>query len=388
MEKWRHIFFSTALAVALCVAAFPSFASDTEDGPMVSFPAFPAQLPPGAKPGTFQFSQPVAIKFSQKSEFPVDYVVEDYAHKEVFRTSIKSGTPVCITCDLSPGSYKVIYKMTGKAKNDYWDESGSPIFINAEGKRGYISGSSINYPSTSAGKNYWRPDPIIRKKIKPIEPAPQATVTGKQILFRWESIPGVDTYTVTVWPIQHPNHPDSGYSAEIKSALAKGSHLTVPLGPGTNAFDLESEGVYTWTVRDGGDQENVSSGRIARSSASVLFTAGAKEHFQTKSSDNYMRDEMIESRLGIRLLQPYQPSDGSPVYLTIVAVGSRTPALKAGLVPGDRIATFDGKPVGTLNQFHDFLAAAPSGKTVIIETVYDEPKAYKTLKRPYSVVLP
>jgi hypothetical protein len=363
-------------------------ADDAENGPPVSLPAFPAQLPAGKEPGTYHFSEMAYVKFSQQAEFPVDYVLENYAHKEVFRTSIKDESPVVVACDLKPGSYEALYQMTGKAKADYWGEAGTEFFINVTGQRGYTNGSQISYQSFPAYDGpIGHPNIIFRKKIKLIGPASQTIVTGKQIHFEWESVPGIKAYTVIIWPIQHPDHPDSGYSAETARYSTEGSGLTASIGIETGNIFLQPGNIYSWTVQDQSDNENVSDGRIARSDSRILFTSGAKEHL-AKLSGNYMRDEMIEPRLGIRLLQPYQTSDGSEVYLTIVGVGGQTPAMASGLVPGDQIVSFDGKPVRTLNEFHNLLTSAPVGKTVTIETIYYDSKAGKMLNRSHPLVLP
>jgi hypothetical protein len=299
-------------------------AGDATDGvdadhPFVSLPAFPAQLLPGSKPGTFRFSMPVLVKFSQKSEFPVDLVLENYAHREVFRQRIPDSSAHIITCALKPGSYSKLYKMTGAAKTDYqnFTDFAPTIFITLSGRQGSYVGSNFFTQPLHAYQGPSSFDAVFRRKIELLSPKPKTVISGKSIHFQWKPIEGVKEYSIYVCPIQDQDHPDSGFPAEYSAHLSKGSNQTLRIGLDQDEIYLQPGNPYFWSVQDGNIDGTTQSGRIARSSGRVFIMSGHDERTPGYAPRDFMRDEALEPRLGIRLQQPYITSDGGDGVLSV-----------------------------------------------------------------------
>jgi hypothetical protein len=170
---------------------------------------------------------------------------------------------------------------------------------------------------------------------------------------------------LTLWPIQNPDHPESGYSAELARADATDSNLTVKLDDLKAPLNLHSGGIYGWTVCDV-DDSNQTEGHVARSSDSVFLTHGGEALVRQEKPCDYMRDEQIEAKIGISVQQPYQPSDGSPVSLRITGIGRDSASLMAGIQPGDEIHFANGKRVSTLHELHSIIAMLPKGAPLIL----------------------
>jgi hypothetical protein len=64
-----------AIAVLFLDLAVGVEASDNPDGPVISWPASPAQLVPGKASGTFHFTNAAYVSFSREAAFPVDLVI-------------------------------------------------------------------------------------------------------------------------------------------------------------------------------------------------------------------------------------------------------------------------------------------------------------------------
>ncbi len=378
----RSFFPMISIVLVAGLIAIPGSAGEPRLQP-VSLPAFPAQLPPGKKPGTFQYSEGILARFYQKAEFPFDCVIQDYANQEVYRCEITSAAAHILTCDLEPGSYQVRFRMKGQAQREYSDADGTRFYISAEGRRGVLSGRELEYRSYPAMKEELEPTTIFIRKIQRLEPEPGAVVTGKSVTFRWAPIPGIKTYTFEIWPVQHPQHPKSIYAANRQSYLVKGTRLTIPIGLQLDLPSLKPAEAYLWGVYNG-DRIEGEGGRLARGTG-AFSTTGAEEEFRKTAQDNFMQDEAVEPIMGVRLRQPYVSSDVPFLdYITVEAVGFPLAAFKAGLLPGDRIVSFDGKPTPTLNQFHRALAEAPSGKSVSVEVEV----LGQSSKRVYQISVP
>jgi S1-C subfamily serine protease len=80
-------------------------------------------------------------------------------------------------------------------------------------------------------------------------------------------------------------------------------------------------------------------------------------------------------------------ADSCRNYLLITAVGGNTPAFLAGLTPGDKIASCNGKPVWSVGDFHHQLEAIPAGTPITLGIVYDKESDATPLTWPCHVIL-
>jgi hypothetical protein len=356
----------------------------------VSLPAIPSQLPPGSKPGTFHFSEPVLVEFKQQQEFPVDLVIRDYSHKEVFRYLIKKPELSILNCDLTPGSYDQVYEMVGNAKKDYLDwHDNRTIFITPNGQYGRFQGTTFQPLSYGAFTGRYPYDAVFRRRIETIEPANKAQVSSGSIHFRWKPIPGVEEYTVSAMPIQNLDHPESCFSAERQTKVVHGCDFTIQSGLKADQWNLNPGESYVWVVENGNDEDEISR-HIAQSELGTFCVQGRMAQMGPGPPTDFMRDEAVEPRLKVRLQQPYIPSDGGDAIFCpiVVAVGDGSPLLKAGLGVGARIIRLNEISTLTLTKFHEVLAAIPSGRTVPVEVMAMDPKNFKPTRISYPVLIP
>ena len=373
------------LTVALFVAAFAhAEASDQSDGPIVSWPASPAQLVPGTVPGTFHYTGDAYVSFSREAEFPVDLVIEDYKQHEVFRLSIADSKYIKYSCDLAPGSYRIAYQMKGKAKRDYNDQVGDSFFITKDGRRGFDEGSYIQFTDLAADSAALKPFTYFTRKIIITSPEDKKEIPGDTVTFRWKPAPGVQRYLVSIWPIQDPNHPESGFSAEIEQADAPGTSLTLKVEDVKAPVYLQAGRTYGWSVLDPGDGTH-SEGHVARSEGAVFLTRGGWTALRQQIPFDYMRDEQVEDKAGFSVQQPYQPSDGGTVWLHVTGIGRGSSALAAGLQPYDEIHLVNGTGVASLREFHSMISKLPKGAPFTLRIERYDPDLKKTVSKDITM---
>jgi len=387
----RRSFFPGA-AFFLGASCLVALASDAflPPGQDVSLPAIPAQLPHGSKPGTFRFSEPVLVKFKQEQEFPVDLVLRDYAHKEVFRCRIKRPEFSIVSCDLAPGSYDQTYEMTGRARKDYLDWSDPrSIFITSSGRCGIAGQGRLQPLSYEAFRGRYPYDVVFRRRIETLEPVDKAVVSAEGVHFRWKPIPGVEEYTVSAWPIEDLDHPNSSFPAERETKFVKGCEVEVKGGLDGGEWDLHPGEDYVWMVADGNDEDEIAK-HIAESESGTFRVEGKLGRVGDMPPKNFMRDEAVEPRLKIRLQQPYITSDGGDGFSTVnvLGIGEASPLLKAGLVTGARIISLNGIATPTLAEFQKELGSLSSGQTVQLGVVEPDPKLPKLVTAYYPIAVP
>ena len=373
------------LTVALFVAAFAhAEASDQSDGPIVSWPASPAQLVPGTVPGTYHYTGAAYVSFSREAEFPVDLVIEDYNQHEVFRLSLTDSKYVEYSCDLAPGSYRSSYQMKGKARRDYNDRVGDSFFITKDGRRGFDEGSYIQFTDISADSAPLKPFTVFTRKIILSDPEDKKEVAGGPVTFRWKPVSGVQRYLVSLWPIQDPNHPRSGYSAEIEQAETTGTSLTVKLDDLKAPLYLHAGRVYGWSVLDQ-DDLNQREGHIAQSDGAVFLTHGGWASVRHLTPSDYMRDDQVEAKAGFSVQQPYQPSDGSPAWLQITGIGRGSSALASGLQTHDEIHLVNGVAVQSLREFHSIFSNLQAGAPLTLRVERYDPDLKKRVSKDITI---
>lgn len=346
-------------------------------GSSLNVPAQPIQLQAGAKPGTFHYFEAVCAKFSLHPAYPIDYVVDDYAGKEVYHRLIQNDRPLVVSFDLPPGSYQVRYRAVGAARKIYEDMDGAAFFIFRNGIHALVNENG------DGQMQYWnRPHSdedndftfvaTLRHKIEIIEPVDRAEVKGDLISLRWKPVPGIWTYTTMVFPIEDLEHPDSAWVADRQSEVVKGGGAKLPVGYRDSGWYVKP-GKYSWIVVDG-DWENDTEGKAGHTAhgEGTFAVPGGEQDEAPEGIHSFPGDKVPVRRLGLQLLQPRpHSSDPEQPSLVILAVGGDGPAMRAGLMPGQRIAEINGKPVWRLDELEKAVAAIPSGSKVTLGISYN-----------------
>ena len=358
----KHLTF--ALLLFGCLASQAMALDSAQE--RLSHPSFntvppPSPLPPGKAPGTFCLSAKCTVDFSQQSDFPATIVLLDYAKKELFRQTVTSSKPFALNYDLKPGTYEAISKPSTDSK--YWEATGFGVHIDAHGALTYIDGHSFESPT------FWHvrkieiisPNNLETITAKPVPPLKgddtDKYIEGKDVVLRWKAIPGVKNYTVRIWAMQNPFHPDS-FGGEYSGFTAKINELHFPKGQW-----FRQEFGYAWVVTDGRDDLNEPmDGHIARG-RSIFLTPGAQQFFQSQADHAVDGDIWINTRMGVRLSQGQGHADDPTLYVLIEAIGADSPAVKAGLIPGTRIFSVNNTPVSTLDDLRAVLGKIPPGTT-------------------------
>jgi len=371
---------------ALVFYAFLTFHGMASDSPEDRFlhPSFksvppPSHLPAGKEPGTYRLSTTCTVDFSRQTDFPATITIVDYAKKELYRQTVTSTKPFTLTCDVRPGTYEAVSKPARESA--YWNATGFDVHIDAQGVLAYTNSHSWESPT------FWHvrkieiisPDNLATLTAKTIKIGQgsdaESVIPGNDVVLKWKAIPGVKAYTVRIWPMESPSHPDSfggdwdagGTSKTNELHLKRDSFLHLKCG-------------YAWTVTDG-DEDDIaapySDGHFARGS-SVFLTPGAKEYYAAQADRAQEGDEWIDPKIGIRFRQNHATEGDPQHYVLIDAVGPDSPAIGIGLSPGLLIFTVNGASIVTLDDLRASLAKIAHGTMVSIGV--GKEKEERTLK--------
>jgi hypothetical protein len=325
------------------------------------------------------------VTFSRQPAYPVDYVVEDYAGKIVYQCSIKNDRPVLMSFDVRPGTYQASCRAVGKARRDYSDADGTSLFILPGGKQSTSTlGDTPQYWARPASKGdaYILPVTLLRK-IEILEPQPKQVIRQNQVAFKWSAVTGVKTYTVLVYPIDDTDHPEAVWVGNGQSKVVRGCSATLPVGLQREGWYVKP-GAYSWYVMDGdwdSVNDNEHAGHIAKGSGTFSIPGGENNVSHVTTGEVY-----VEPKLGIKFLEPnFRSSEPEQQYIRIVGIGADSPALRAGLIPGQRIVFVNGQRTASLNDFRKALAAVlPEGKITFGISVNEDP--FKPEARSVEVI--
>ncbi len=185
------------------------------------------------------------------------------------------------------------------------------------------------------------------------DPKTRTIVTDARPLLTWEKLPDAAKYEV-YWLVE--DGPQSVVSRGSGETTKPQFRLTEDIVPnrqyewGVHAFGKNGEELGYWA-------------------SAYFFTAGAKETFAAapKTPD---RPKKGVPFLGVNPVQSPGNSGVAPGIL-IHNIGAGSPALKAGLLPGDVIIGWDGKPLvhASVPEFVNLVRSQSIGTTARIEFV-------------------
>jgi len=282
----------------------------TMGGPRVSlFSSAPArQLAPGKQEGTFAFSYSGHVEFTEESAFPVRVEIEDMNRKALAQMEVKDGSGFELLSDLLPGSYDVFSKVNASGSKVYEDASGGRFFIDRAGMVTFMPGpASI----------------IHQKNVSIISPRPDDTVTEARPLLKWESLKEAVSYEVW-WTGKgvddKPERSESGRSGNITNTEYRLQD------------DVPPKRRYQWHVEAYGAGNKP----VGNSYYAYFFTPGGRELIK----DDFIRPPVKagSSYLGIMTT----PNFGNLPGIGVLEVSANSPALKAGVLPGDVLTSFNG----------------------------------------------
>lgn len=355
-----------SIIILLAAACLKSTALDALPPP--SAPGKPTHLAPGKDLGTYTYSASYNLKFSQTTAFPVAVILEDFAHREIFRALVPDEKSYYLKCNLPPGTYQTLFKPQGKGSDLYHSNKDAGFTVGEDGLLTNIQSTTHEGP--------------FRRKIETVSPANNEEIHGDTLHLKWKPIPHVDTYTVAIMPIYDSKHPSTVEVDARRSWLThkpEFSITTKELFGGTPPY-----WGYLWTVCDGDESSDPPTDQRIAYGSSIFLCSTSKEPPENDPEQSYPEDEWVDLRQAVRFEEPHLYAD-EITGVDIAAVGPNSPFTKAGLHPGNRIVALKGEHGIDLVHLKRYLAQASPGSVLILEV--EDASVPNTYRKEYRIKL-
>lgn len=304
-------------------------------------------LPPGKTKGTYAFTTTGRVVWHRAPPGLIQLRLCDFSGTELYRTTVGGDGTFELTTDLPPGSYYLEADVEPQFTDLYWPSRGSSINIAKNG-------------NASAGHD----ELYLMEKMEPLGPLHDSVVLEPQPVLRWKAMPQAREYQL---------HMET-WDASSRSWVVLEQPLLTPLTFYQFPKPLKPNSIVRWhlfAVNRFGD-------RFAGWKSARFFTPGGAETLERDLAEGQpltAEDQKLTTGkpwLGVSIssTEPRDsafraPSENAGIY--VHAVGNRSPAIRAGIQPGDVIMRYAGIRVREVNDLLQLVAYSSIGSEVELE---------------------
>lgn len=308
---------------------------------------FAKALPPGKAKGTYAFTTTGRVIWHRTPPGQVQLRLCDFSGTEVYRTSAGGDGTFELVTDLPPGTYYLEADVESRFAELYWPARGSSINIDKNG-------------NASSGHD----ELFLMEKMEPLGPLHDTVVGDPQPVLRWKALPQAREYQL---------HMEIWDNSTRRWQVLEQPLLT-PLTYYQFAKPLKPNSIIKWhlyAINRFGD-------RFAGWKDARFFTPGGAEILERDIAEGQpltAEDQKLTTgkpwlgvsisstdtnKSGLRLL-----SENAGIY--VHAVGNRSPAIRAGIQPGDVIMRYAGIRVREVSDLLQLVAYSSIGSEVELE---------------------
>lgn len=285
--------------------------------------AAPAQadiLRPGQGPNTFRFVQPVNISFSDVRSFPVTFSVKTLDGAEVSSGEMTdNGKHSALDLDLLPGTYHVVLTPTSSAIHEYASVELPDFHIDKFGE--------VFFPSGKLEKV------TFFEVVHGMQPSGNAIIADGQPTLEWKAVTGAKYYILSFADSEEERAPER--TNALKYSVK---------------HELRPQTQYRWRIDAYGAKDDLLAYGIAwfRSRGKYEKDPATSKVITVAPGKGYVG---VIVRRGDRLIN-YKPLqndfvEGGEIVSAVIVRGviPDSPAISAGIRPGDCILSVNGMPI-------------------------------------------
>lgn len=305
-------------------------------------------LPPGKEKGTYAFTTTGRVIWHRTPPGQIQLRLCDFSGTEIHRTTVGGDGTFELNTDLPPGSYYLEADVEPRFTELYWPARGSSINIAKNG-------------NASAGHDEF----YLMEKMEPLGPLQDSVVSDSQPVLRWKAMPQAREYQLHVETWDVPTR---------RWVVLEQPFLT-PLTYYQFDKPLKPNSIVRWhlfAINRFGD-------RFAGWKGARFFTPGGAESLERDLALGQpitAEDQKLTTGkpwLGVSISSTEPLNDGFRPYYSenagiyVHAVGNLSPAIRAGIQPGDVIMRYEGIRVRDVSDLLQLVAYSSIGSEVELE---------------------